>query len=78
MGLSPNHPRVKEESMFNKGAQKLIPLAISALLMVPQTSAFADFKKVGRTTATGTINTILNGKGAPSASLGIKIGRAHV
>ena len=38
--------------------------------MVPQGEAFADFKKVGRTTAAGTINTILNGKGAPSASLG--------
>ena len=28
--------------MFKKGAQKLLPLAISVLLMVPQTAAFAD------------------------------------
>ena len=80
--------------MYGKRYQKFLLLLTSGLLAIPQTVASADVKKVdvkkvGRTTASTTINTILSGKGAPSASIGIngdfyidkvnlKIGRAHV
>jgi Collagen triple helix repeat (20 copies) len=43
---------------------------LAGALFTTDTLAFADFKKVGRTTNSVTVNTILNGKGAPSATLG--------
>jgi hypothetical protein len=50
--------------------RKLFLLLISVSLLIPQGVASADTKKVGRTNTPNIVNTILSGKGAPSASLG--------
>jgi hypothetical protein len=57
--------------VYGKRYQKFILLLTSGLIAIPQTVASADVKKVGRTTATTTVNTILSGKGVPAASIGI-------
>lgn len=56
--------------MKQSKTRKLFLLLISVSLLIPQGVASADTKKVGRTNTPNVVNTILSGKGAPSASLG--------
>ena len=55
-----------------KGIKKNRALVILIALAVTTTQniAFADVKKVGRTSTSAIVNTILSGKGVPSPNLG--------